>query len=182
MPLHSFWNTQSLTGYALTGLLLLVLATVFAIVIRRTARRFETHLSDATALHFLSALAQALVYVIAFMVFAHLVPQLRDLGHVLLAGVSIVSVVVGLAAQSTLSNLIAGISLIVYRPVSINDIVQISGPTGTAFIVGQVMSISLGFTTLRDQAGHTISVPNGAMMGDTIIHLSGWPAAATKTS
>ncbi len=38
-----------------------------------------------------------------------------------LAGAGVVSVVVGLAAQSALSNVIAGISLVLYRTISIGD-------------------------------------------------------------
>ena len=75
--------------------------------IRRFARRIEAHLSDVTGLRFASAFAQMLVYLVAFVLYAHLIPELHTLGTALLTGVSVVSVVLGLAAQNTLGNLIA---------------------------------------------------------------------------
>jgi len=77
-------------------------------LIRAGARRVGQHLSDVTALQFVSAFAQLLTYLIGFVLYAHLIPELRALGTALLAGVSAVSVVVGLAAQNKLGNLIAG--------------------------------------------------------------------------
>src|SRR5215471_6934650 len=74
-------------------------AVILTAAIRRTARRLEPHLTDPTGLHFVTALGQVLAYLVSFVLYAHVVPQLRALGTALLAGVSVVSVVVGLAAQ-----------------------------------------------------------------------------------
>jgi len=61
-------------------------APVMAIVVRTSARRVESRLSDFTGLRFASASAQVLSYVVAFILYAHLVPELRALGTALLAG------------------------------------------------------------------------------------------------
>ena len=53
-------------------------------------------------------------------------------GTALLAGVSVASIVVGLAAQNTLSNLVAGFSLLLYRPFHIGDRVQLGTPRGAS--------------------------------------------------
>ena len=98
------------------GAVFIGLATVLTTLIRRAARRVESRLSDVTGLRFVSALAQLLTYVVGFILYAHLVPESRALGTALLAGVSVVSVVVGLAAQNTLGNLVAGLLLVLYRP------------------------------------------------------------------
>ena len=58
--------------------------------------------------HQLQAQTEATVLVL----YAHLIPALRSMGTALLTGVSVVSVIIGLAAQNTLGNLIAGISLL----------------------------------------------------------------------
>ena len=52
------------------------------------------------------------MYLCALVLWAHLVPLLRHLSTALLAGVSIASVVIGLAAQSTLGNVISGFALL----------------------------------------------------------------------
>ncbi|MBV2234039.1 MAG: mechanosensitive ion channel family protein [Sterolibacterium sp.] len=146
-----------------------VAATILAILIRRAARRLEAHLMDITALRFVSALAQVLIFLLGFVLYAHLVPELRSIGTALLAGVSVASVIVGLAAQSTLSNLIAGFSLVLYRPFSIGDTIQLNTPAGV--MSARVKDISLGFTILQDDKQQEIIVPNSVMIGSTVIRL-----------
>lgn len=162
-------NLSTLVGQAFVGAVMFAATTVVVILIRRAARRIERHLTDVTALRFSSALAQVLAYIIGFVLYAHLVPELRALGTALLAGVSVVSVVVGLAAQNTLGNLIAGLSLVLYRPISVGDTIQLNSPKGV--ISAKVEVISLGFTVLRDEDGHEIIVPNSVMMNNTVIRL-----------
>jgi small-conductance mechanosensitive channel len=95
---------------------------------------------------------------------------LQKLGTAWLASVGVVSVVVGLAAQSTLSNLVSGISLVLYRPVRIGDRVQVAAPTGTE--IGIVQSIDLGYTTLRTADGRRLVIPNATIASQTSINLS----------
>jgi small conductance mechanosensitive channel len=97
----------------------------------------------------------------------------------LLAGASVASVVLGLAAQSTLGNLVAGISLTIYRPFRLGDTLQVAAPAGPE--VGVVEIISLGYTTLRTPSGHTIVVPNSIASSQVIVNMSTtfapWPIA-----
>lgn len=58
---------------------------------------------------------------ILLILYAHLIPVLRSMGTALLAGASVASVVIGLAAQSTLGNLVAGVSITIYRPFRLGD-------------------------------------------------------------
>lgn len=67
---------------------------------------------DRTMAIFLTQLVQIGIYLMALIFYAHLIPVLRSVGTALLTGASIVSIVIGLAAQNALGNLIAGISLL----------------------------------------------------------------------
>ena len=70
----------------------------------------------------------------------------------LVGGMKVISaVVIGLAAQSTLGNLVAGVSITIYRPFRLGDTLQVTAPTGTE--TGCVEAISLGYTTLRTGDG-----------------------------
>jgi small-conductance mechanosensitive channel len=166
-------NPRSLVGAGFLGALVFALASVVVLLIRGTARRVGRHLSDVTALQFVSALAQLLTYVIGFVLYAHLIPELRALGTALLAGVSVVSVVVGLAAQNTLGNLIAGFSLVLYRQIRVGDAIRLESPLGV--ISARVHIISLGFTVLLDDDKHEVIVPNSVMLGSTIIRVGRVP-------
>jgi small conductance mechanosensitive channel len=125
---------------------------------------------DRTTISFLQQMATALIWVVLLILYAHLIPVLRSMGTALLAGASVASVVIGLAAQSTLGNLVAGVSLTIYRPFRLGDTLQVAAPTGTE--IGVVEIISLGYTTLRAPAGHLIVVPNSLAASQVLINLN----------
>src|SRR5580692_11670709 len=129
----------------------------------------EAHV-DRTAINFLQQIGSVLIWLITIILYAHLIPQLRAMGTALLAGAGVASVVIGLAAQSTLGNLVAGISMTIYRPFRLGDILQVSAPTGTE--IGTVDSISLGYTTLRVQDGRFVVLPNSVAASQVAINLS----------
>jgi small conductance mechanosensitive channel len=72
------------------------------------------------------------------------------------------SFAVGLALQGTLANFAAGIMLLIFRPFSVEDYVDIAGETGF------VKEIQLFFTRLRTRDNRLIIVPNGDIFGATI--------------
>ena len=147
-----------------------LLGSAVHLAIHRYLDRAESAGADPTAIRFLGQLARLMVFVFAFGYYAHLVPTLRALGTAWLASVGVLSVVFGLAAQTTLSNLIAGVSLVLYRPFKVGDRVQVSTPGGME--TGAVESIDLGYTILRTDDGRRITIPNSAMATQTCINLS----------
>jgi small conductance mechanosensitive channel len=55
--------------------------------------------ADLTTISFLQQFSSALIWVIAIILYAHLIPVLRSMGTALLAGASVASIVLGLAAR-----------------------------------------------------------------------------------
>jgi small-conductance mechanosensitive channel len=165
----------------------LLLFVVIALLLSRGLRAalhtsmMRTGHIDRTAISFLQQLGSVLIWVVMLILYAHLIPVLRSMGTALLAGASVASVVIGLAAQSTLGNLIAGVSITLYRPFRLGDTLQVTAPTGTD--VGVVELISLGYTTLRAPAGHLIVLPNAIAASQVTINLSTtfapWPFSVT---
>lgn len=125
---------------------------------------------DRTMIIFTQQLASAFIWVVMLILYAHLIPVLRAMGTALLTGASIASVVIGLAAQSTLGNLIAGIAITIYRPFRLGDTLQMASPTGTE--IGTVDMISLGYTTLRTPDGQLVVLPNSVAASQVMINLS----------
>jgi small-conductance mechanosensitive channel len=72
-----------------------------------------------------------------------------------------------LAAQNTLGNLIAGLSLLLYRPFQVGDSVQLTAPTGIE--IGKVVDLTLGYTVIRTPEDRQIVVPNSVMANQAII-------------
>jgi small conductance mechanosensitive channel len=101
------------------------------------------------------------------------------MGTALLAGASVASVILGLAAQSTLGNLVAGIAITIYRPFHLGDALQVTAPTGNE--IGTVEQISLGYTTLRTFDGRRVVLPNSVAASQVAINLGGSSAPAPLT-
>jgi small-conductance mechanosensitive channel len=170
--LFRYLSPESFVG-AVAYLLIFVLA---ALLLSR-ALRAAVHAAmlrkgaiDRTTVSFLQQIATAMIWVILLILYAHLIPVLRSMGTALLAGASVASVVIGLAAQSTLGNLVAGVSITIYRPFRLGDTLQVAAPTGTE--IGVVELISLGYTTLRAVDGHLIVVPNSVAASQVTINLN----------
>ena len=178
--LRHWFNPTTLTGAAFLGAIVFVLASAAALLIRRIARRFERHLSDVTVFQFVCVFAQMLVYLIGFVLYAHLIPQLRSLGTALLAGASVISVVIGLAAQDTLGNLIAGFSLVMSGTIRVGDSIRLYCPVGV--ISARVKVISLGFTVLLDEDQNEVVVPNSVIMSSAIVRVVHAPESSKAAS
>ena len=73
---------------------------------------------------------------------------------------------IGLALQGTLSNVAAGVMLILFRPIKIGDFVEVADKMGT------VKEISLNFTELADLSNVQVIVPNAEVWGNIITNYS----------
>lgn len=73
---------------------------------------------------------------------------------------------IGLALQGTLSNVAAGVMLILFRPIKIGDFVEVASKMGT------VRSISLNFTEMADLSNVQVIVPNSEVWGNIITNYS----------
>jgi small conductance mechanosensitive channel len=157
--------------YLAIFLLLAILgARLLHLAVTRLLARDRQGTIDRTVASFLSQLGQVGIYLVAVIVYAHLVPALHSLGTALLTGVSVASIVIGLAAQSTLGNLIAGVSLLLYRPFRLGDQVQVNAPGGKE--TGVIERLTLGYTILRTGDKRQIVVPNSTMASQVTINLT----------
>ena len=88
----------------------------------------------------------------------------------LIAVLGAAGLAIGLALQGTLSNLAAGVMLLIVRPFRIGHKVQIGGNTGT------VNALSLFWTELVSDDKVQIIVPNGGVWGQALRNFSVYPA------
>jgi small-conductance mechanosensitive channel len=114
----------------------------------------------------------AVVVAAVFIIFS----QLRvDLSGLLIAG-GFASIVIGIASQSVVGNLISGIFLLVERPISIGDEVLI-GDLG-----GYVEDIRILSTLVRTHAGVYTRVPNMEVFTSNITNYVAHPARRVEYS
>ena len=163
-----------LMGALFYGAVFLVLAIVAARAVRFAMKEIlisdSRHIVDPTVGLFLVQLARIAIFLGAITLYFYLVPALRALGTALLTGVSVVSVIIGLAAQGTLGNVIAGFSLLLYRPFRLGDRVRYTAQTGVD--TGTIRSISLGYTIVESFDHRKVVIPNSSMVNQVIIDLT----------
>jgi small-conductance mechanosensitive channel len=128
----------------------------------RLLRRFDP--SAASTISFLVQIVTLVVVVVVALRLVELEPRAIALGG------AVTAVVLGLAAQSTLGNLIAGIVLLTVRPFEIGERVRMQGGTLGGELEGTIISVGLIYTTLG-RGEERIMVPNIAVMSASIVPL-----------
>ena len=87
-----------------------------------------------------------------------------------IAGAGVAGIAIGFAAKDTLSNLIAGILLIIDRPFEVGDRIEVwSAPAGSA-TWGDVIDIGLRATKIKTTDNIVIIIPNNQIMLRDIIN------------
>jgi len=98
--------------------------------------------------------------------------SLQELGFqlgVLLGAAGVLTVAVGFASQTTLSNLISGFFLFGERPFRLGDLIEVEGVTG------EVLSVDLMATKLRTAENHFVRIPNELMIKTKVKNLTRFP-------
>jgi small-conductance mechanosensitive channel len=101
------------------------------------------------------------------------VAALRIMGltpRTLAVGGAITAVIVGLAAQQTLGNLIAGLVLISARPFKVGDRVRLHAGGIAGTVEGTVTTLGLLYTTFQ-QGDDTMLVPNAVVLSAAVVPL-----------
>jgi small conductance mechanosensitive channel len=135
---------------------------------RLTARSFVSighhhQPADKTLSDFISALVRYLVIAIGAVA---VLQQLGVQATSVLAVLGAASLAIGLALQGTLSNVAAGVMILLLRPYRVGDRVELNGKPG------KVAHMDLFNTRVVDYDGLTVHLPNGKVFGDTIVNLT----------
>jgi small conductance mechanosensitive channel len=90
------------------------------------------------------------------------IPAVRAIAGGVLASTAILGLILGLAAQKTLSNFVAGILIAVAQPFRLGDLITVDDQSG------RVEEIGLTYTFIRLTDGARLVVPNDTLASDTI--------------
>jgi small conductance mechanosensitive channel len=125
------------------------------------ARYSQHHSGDTTLSSFVGSIVRYGIWIIGLIaVFQQLGVQTTSI----LAVLGAASLAIGLALQGALSNVAAGVMLLVLRPYRVGDVVEIYGRTGT------VRNLDLFVTQMTAADGLRLTVPNSKVLGEMIIN------------
>jgi small conductance mechanosensitive channel len=147
----------------------LILAVTFwmagwlAGVARRTLGRVHRTNPDPTLESFVSSLVRYAVVAVG------LVAVLQQLGvqaTSIIAVLGAASLAIGLALQGALSNVAAGVMILLFRPYKVGDVIE------TVTRQGTVKSLDLLFTEIATPDNVKVMIPNSKVFGDVILNYS----------
>ncbi|HJH30028.1 MAG TPA: mechanosensitive ion channel family protein [Methanosarcinaceae archaeon] len=121
---------------------------------------------DETVYGLLRRIVVAFVYLAGILIVISSVPFLENISFAIFASAGFAGLVVGMAAQSSLSNIISGISLAAFRPFGVGDLVTIHDEYGT------VSDITLGHTVVTTWDNRRLIIPNHIISDEAIINWS----------
>jgi small-conductance mechanosensitive channel len=120
---------------------------------------------DTTILNFAQRLITVVIYGTGIGASLTHIPELKIVGHSLLTGAGILTVVGGLASQQVLGNIVSGFMIIFFRPFRIGDKITLSGN-----YTGIVEDITLRETIIRDFENNRVIIPNSQISSQVIIN------------
>ena len=136
------------------------------VVEARVMARSDTAL-DETALPMVNRFVRVLVIAIgAMLAMAYVGLEIAPL----LAGAGVVGLALSLAAKDTLSNLIAGVLLIMDRPFQVGDRIELWNAPNETGTWGDVIEIGIRATKIRNPDNLVVVVPNNEIMQRDIIN------------
>lgn len=121
---------------------------------------------DSTAANFLGNLLYGIMLV------AVILAALNKLGvntNSFVAILGAAGVAIGVSLKDQLSNLAAGVLIVIFRPFGRGDVVEVGGKTGT------VLDITLVNTRIKTANNHEIIIPNGDIMTSSSTNFSSLP-------
>lgn len=158
------------------SILLIIIATFF--VARIVDELLEKHIPrileaskmgkefDPTAHAMTRRLIIAAIYTIGILMVILQIPALNRVAIAMLAGAGVAGLAIGFAAQDSLSNIISGVFLAIFKPIRIGDYVDFKGE------YGHIEDLTLRHTVICTWDMRRIVVPNSLMSGDYIINWS----------
>ena len=152
-----------LTGWGIKIILALVIYVIGKWVAKKVAnfarKLMEGREADPTLVNFLCNIVYAVLLV------AVILAALDTMGlpvTSLLAVVGAAGLAIGLALKDSLGNFAAGVMLVMFRPFSKGDVVEVAG------VAGKVDEVRIFSTILTTADNKQITIPNGQVAADTI--------------
>ena len=158
-----FGNTifeNGAVGFIITFLITVVIAKIFTTILEKLVdHAMKKDARASMPFKYLLKILRTVIYVIATFAILMNVKPLQSVSTAILGATSVMTVVVGLAAQETFGNFIAGFFIVIYQPFHVGDMVNLPEKN----ISGTVIEITFRHTILNTIENTKIIVPNSTM-------------------
>ena len=151
---------NGILGFLITFLITVVIAKIFTTILEKLVdHAMKKDARASMPFKYLLKIIRTVIYVIAVFAILMNVKPLQSVSTAILGATSVMTVVVGLAAQETFGNFIAGFFIVIYQPFHVGDMVNLPEKN----ISGTVIEITFRHTILNTVENTKIIVPNSTM-------------------
>ncbi len=119
-----------------------------------------------TRLELMRKATSTLIFILAIIAILFMIPGFSNLAYSLVAGAGFAAIILGFAAQKTLGNVLAGISIAVYAPFRVGDKLNIFDQ------FGEVEDLTLRHTVIKTWDNKRLVVPNSTIDNKEVINFS----------
>lgn len=150
--------------------LIIIITTLTALIFRYFFDRYVKKLTkvnrlDYTSFTFVRKITFAIIYLVGGSLALAQIPEMKLVGHSMLAGAGIFSLIAGLASQQVLSNIMSGFMIVIFKPFRIGDRITVDNT-----YTGIVEELNLRQVIIRDFDNNRIVVPNSLISSQVILN------------
>lgn len=162
------WGKDSVLQYGLTDtIIIILLILITAMVISRILTRLMKKQNFRNLPIWLKVKKYVIITITIYGILTLFIPAKTILDPLLASG-GIVAVVVGLAAQETVGNLISGFMIVTFRPFHIGDLIRVNNGE----YVGTVVEITIRHTIIETFENTRVIIPNSQMNTSVLENIS----------
>jgi len=163
LKLDSAWSI------AIYIMVVLVLSWGFSRLMRSVIvtylKRSKSDKYKNTSLQFLKNSIKFFIVLLALFYIIMTVPSLRSKATLIFSGAGILAAIIGFAAQAALSNLIAGVFIVIFKPFRVGDYIKLDEER-----IGIVQDITLRHTVINNFENKRLIIPNSIISTESVLN------------
>lgn len=163
------FNLDSFVGISAYILVVVFISWVVSRMIRyvivQIIKRRKTGRYGGTSILFLRNSVKFFIGIFSIIYIISTVPAFRSKATLIFSGAGILAAIIGFAAQAALSNLIAGIFIVLFRPFRVGDYIKLDQER-----VGIVEDITLRHTVINNFENKRLIIPNSVISTDSVLN------------
>ncbi|TSE05315.1 MULTISPECIES: mechanosensitive ion channel family protein [Aquimarina] len=168
--IKKYINVEDIEGVILYAFIIILISWGISLVVKWLLilflnRRQKRGSYNVTKLKFVKNSIRFIFIIIAFVIIVGTVPFLRRQATLIFSGAGILAAIIGFAAQAAISNLIAGVFIVLFEPFRIGDYIKLDLER-----VGIVVDITLRHTVINTFENKRLIIPNSIISTESILN------------
>ncbi len=168
----NYFNLESSIGIAIYSICIILVCWVVSrlsrtLVIFFLKRRFTKEKFGVTRLKFTRNSLRFVLGLIGVLIILFTVPIFRKQVGYIFSGAGILAAIIGFAAKDAISNLIAGLFIVLFRPFRIGDYIKLEKGS-----IGIVEDITLRHTVIKTFENKRLIIPNSVISTESVLNFT----------